>query len=178
MMLSRLACILIRVYAPQVAATQPAATARHGDSGVVRVLVTEDAEGLGEVQARGLREQGYVVDLMPDGETAAAYLGFYLYEVAVLDWRMPRLSGPGLVRRLRRDGTATPMLMLTAREAPADRITGLDAAADDYLVKPNEADAFGSNTIDVHLARLRSKLAGAGPRIETVRGVGYRIVAS
>jgi DNA-binding response OmpR family regulator len=265
MMLSRLACILIRVNVPQVAAAQPAVTARHGkrlgerprvDSVVVRVLVAEDDEGLGEVLARGLREQGYVVDLVPDGETAAAYLRFYSYEVAVLDWRMPRMSGLDLVRRLRRGGTATPVLMLTARDAPADRITGLDAGADDYLVKPfdfgellarlralqrrppvsqaprikigevefdpvarealvcgerpaftatelsileilmrrspgvadrrsiarhvwdYEADAFGSNTIDVHLARLRSKLVGAGVRIETVRGVGYRIVAS
>ena len=199
--------------------------ARKVDSVVVRVLVGEDDEGLGEVLARGLREQGYVVDLVPDGETAAAYLRFYSYEVAVLDWRMPRLSGLDLVRRLRRGGTATPVLLLTARDAPADRITGLDAGADDYLVKPfdfgellarlralqrrppvsqiprikigevkfdpaarealvarhvwdYEADAFGSNTIDVHLARLRSKLAGAGVRIETVRGVGYRITPS
>ena len=110
------------------------------------MLVAEDDEGLGDVLARGLRERGYVVDLVPDGETAAAYLRFYTYEVAVLDWRMPLLSGLDLVRRLRRGG--------------------------------NEADAFGSNTIDVHLARLRSKLAGTGVRIETVRGVGYRIVAS
>jgi DNA-binding response OmpR family regulator len=228
----------------------------------VRVLVAEDDASLGEVLARGLREQGYVVDLVPDGETAAAYLRFYQYEVAVVDWRMPRLSGLDLVQRLRRGGAAngsTPVLMLTARDTPADRIAGLDAGADDYLVKPfdfgellarlralqrrppvsqpprmvigklefdpaarevlvagrrpvapaltgtelgileilmrrspgvadrrsiaqhvwsNEADAFGSNTIDVHLARLRSKLAGAGVRIETVRGIGYRITAS
>jgi DNA-binding response OmpR family regulator len=229
------------------------------------VLVAEDDENLGAVLARGLREQGYVVDLVPDGETAAAYLRFYQYEVAVLDWRMPKLSGLDLVRRLRRAAAAgqnsagpngaTPVLMLTARDAPADRIAGLDAGADDYLVKPfdfgellarlralqrrppaaqaprltigevefdpstrevrargqrpaltstelgileilmrrspavadrrsiaqhvwdNEADAFGSNTIDVHLARLRAKLAGAGVRIETVRGIGYRIIS-
>jgi DNA-binding response OmpR family regulator len=220
------------------------------------VLVAEDDASLGLVLARGLREQGYVVDLVPDGQTAAAYLRFYQYEVAVLDWRMPQLSGLDLVQRLRRSGLAnrsTPVLMLTARDTPADRIAGLDAGADDYLVKPfdfgellarlralqrrppavqssrlkigevefdpaarevliqerrpaltgtelgileilmrrspgvvdrrsiaqhvwdNEADAFGSNTIDVHLARLRSKLAGGGVRIETVRGVGYRI---
>jgi DNA-binding response OmpR family regulator len=137
------------------------------------VLVAEDDQGLGEVLACGLRERGYGLDQVPDGETAAAYLRFYSYEVAVLDWRMPRLSGLDLVRRLRRGGTATPVLMLTARDTPADRIAGLDAGADDYLVKP-----FGSNTIDVHLARLRSKLVGAGVRIETVRGVGYRVVAS
>ena len=219
----------------------------------MRVLVAEDDEALGEVLARGLREQGYVVDLVPDGETAAAYLRFYQYEVAVLDWRMPKLSGLDLVQQLRRGGTATPVLMLTARDTPTDRITGLDAGADDYLVKPfdfgellarlralqrrpkasqpprmvigevefdpatrqvlvrgqapaltgtefgileilmrrspnvvdrrsiaqhvwdNEADAFGSNTIDVHLARLRAKLTGGGVRIQTVRGVGYRI---
>ena len=222
-------------------------------SGVVRVLVAEDDENLGEVLARGLREQGYVVDLVPDGETAANYLRFYSYEVVVLDWRMPRLSGLDLLARLRRGGTGPPVLMLTARDTPADRITGLDAGADDYLVKPfdfgellarlralqrrpkvsqpprmvigavefdpatrqvlvrgqapaltgtefgileilmrrspnvvdrrsiaqhvwdNEADAFGSNTIDVHLARLRAKLTGGGVRIQTVRGVGYRI---
>jgi len=222
------------------------------------VLVAEDDENLGAVLARGLREQGYVVDLVPDGETAASYLRFYQYEVAVLDWRMPRLSGLDLLQRLRRENgpghnRAVPVLMLTARDDPADLIAGLDAGADDYLVKPfdfgellarlralqrrpavvqaprlfigavefdpaarevlvrgerpaftatelgileilmrrspgvadrrsiaqhvwdNEADAFGSNTIDVHLARLRAKLAGAGVRIETVRGVGYRI---
>jgi DNA-binding response OmpR family regulator len=88
------------------------------DSSAVRVLVAEDDESLGEVLARGLREQGYVVDLVPDGETAAAYLRFYQYEVAVLDWRMPRLSGLDLVRKLRRGGTATPVLMLTARGHP------------------------------------------------------------
>src|SRR5271166_7160831 len=143
------------MYAPQVAAAHPAAaryrTARERPqvgSGIVRVLVAEDDEGLGEVLARGLREQGYVVDVVPDGETAASYLRFYRYEVAVLDWRMPRLSGLDLVRRLRRGGTPTPVLMLTARDTPADRIAGLDAGADDYLVKPFD---FGEL-----LARLRA----------------------
>ena len=69
------------------------------------MLIAEDDESLGEVLARGLREQGYVVDLVPDGETAASYLRFYQYEVAVLDWRMPKLSGLDLVQRLRRGGT-------------------------------------------------------------------------
>ena len=120
------------------------------DSDAVRVLVAEDDEGLGQVLARGLREQGYVVDLVPDGETAAAYLRFYQYEVAVLDWRMPRLSGFDLVQRMRRGGATTPVLMLTARDTPADRIAGLDAGAYDYLVKPFD---FGEL-----LARLRALL--------------------
>jgi DNA-binding response OmpR family regulator len=222
----------------------------------VRILIAEDDVGLGAVLVRGLREQGYVVDLVPDGETAASYLRCYQYGVAVIDWRMPKLSGLDLVTRLRQAGSAVPVLMLTARDTPADRITGLDAGADDYLVKPfdfgellarlralqrrpagaqppllvvgelsfdpaarevrcggrrpaltvielgileillrrspgvadrrmiaqhvwdEEADAFGSNTINVHLARLRAKLAGGAVRIETVRGVGYRIVAA
>ena len=120
------------------------------------MLVAEDDEGLGEVLARGLREQGYVVDLVPDGEAAAAYLRFYQYEVAVLDWRMPRLSGLDLVQRLRRGGTATPVLMLTARDTPADRIAGLDAGADDYLVKPFERQEL--------LARMRALLRRRPPR--------------
>jgi DNA-binding response OmpR family regulator len=226
----------------------------------MRVLVAEDDEHLGEVLARGLREQGYTVDLARDGETAGTFLRQYEYAVAVIDWRMPRLSGLDLIRQLRDGrrgsvGQGTPVLMLTARDTPTDRIAGLDGGADDYLVKPfdfgellarlralqrrtrppqlrlrvgdlefypaarqaevdgrsspaltmtelgiletlmrrspgiatrlaiaqqvwpDEADAFGSNTIDVHLARLRAKLTGAGVRIETVRGVGYRIVA-
>jgi DNA-binding response OmpR family regulator len=222
----------------------------------VRVLVAEDDAGLGAVLVRGLREHGYVVDLVPDGETAASYFRFYQYEAAVIDWRMPKLSGLDLVKRLRQSGIAVPVVMLTARDTPADRIAGLDAGADDYLVKPfdfgellarlralqrrpadarppllclgeleldpaartvrfagrepaltgtelrileillrrtpgavgrrmiaqhvwdDESDALGSNTISVHLGRLRSKLDGAGVRIETVRGVGYRIVAA
>jgi len=86
------------VEAPRTGGNRMAGERSRVDSGVVRVLVAEDDEGLGEVLARGLREQGYVVDLVPDGETAAVYLRLYSYEVAVLDWRMPRLSGLDLVR--------------------------------------------------------------------------------
>src|SRR2546423_12783778 len=106
------------------------------DSEAVRVLVAEDDEGLGEVLARGLREQGYVVDLVPDGEAAAAYLRFYQYEVVVLDWRTPRLSGVDLVPRPRRRGHPTPVLMLTAPGTPAHPIPGPGAGAAEYPVKP------------------------------------------
>ena len=225
------------------------------DSDSVRLLVAEDDRGLGEVIARGLRDKGYVVDVVPDGDTALRYARTYEYAVIVLDWRMPGVSGLEVVQRMRRGRSETPILMLTARDTPADRVTGLDTGADDYLVKPfdftellariralqrrpprlqpptlavgnlefdpasravrvgtdspsltateigilemlmrrspavvdrrsiaqhvwdNEADAFGSNTIDVHLARLRSKLAAGRVRIETVRGIGYRMVA-
>ena len=218
--------------------------------------MAEDDRALREVLARGLRENGYAVDAVPDGQQALSFLRVYSYEVVVLDWRMPGLSGMDVLRQMRSDRSPTPVLMLTARDAPADRVAGLDQGADDYLIKPfdfaellariralqrrpktvldaqltvgdltfdpasrqvwigaerpsltatelgilemllrrspsvvqrraiamqvwdNDSDAMGSNTIDVHLARLRSKLAGGQIRIETVRGVGYRIVGS
>jgi DNA-binding response OmpR family regulator len=221
----------------------------------MRLLVAEDDRGLREALGRGLREHGYAVDTVPDGRAAVGYLRSYEYEVVVLDWRLPEMSGLDVLRWMRQGAVAVPVLMLTARDAPGDRITGLDEGADDYLVKPfdftellarlralqrrpraaqpprlaigdvvfdpatrnvrigpqqptltatergilemlmrrspaavdrrsialsvweNEADALGSNTIDVHMARLRAKLAAGRVRIESVRAVGYRIVA-
>jgi DNA-binding response OmpR family regulator len=221
----------------------------------MRILVAEDDEALRSVLERGLKRAGYVVDTAADGSEALSYLGAYEYEVAILDWRMPEMAGIDVVRSLRRAGSKVPVLMLTARDMPADRVTGLDEGADDYMVKPfdfpellarlralqrrpsevhspqlsvgglsyepstrtilaggravnltqielgilevlllrspsvvarrsiaihvwqYEADAVGSNTIDVHIAHLRSKLSGAKVRIDTHRGVGYRLVA-
>jgi len=218
------------------------------------VLVAEDDEGLRSVLERGLRESGYAVDAVGDGELALRYLDTYEYEVAIVDWRMPKVSGLEVIQRLRRRGSALPILMLTARDTARDRVTGLDEGADDYLVKPfhfaellarvralqrrgeavqsrvikvanlaldsvtrqvsigsveprltatdlslleillqrspaivsrrsialavwnEEADALGSNTLDVHLARLRAKIASSGAKIEAVRAIGYRMV--
>ena len=92
----------------------------------MRVLVAEDNRGLREVLARGLREHGYAVDAAADGQAALAFLSAYDYAVAVLDWRMPGVSGLEVLQGMRRRGLATPVLMLTARDAPADRVTGLD----------------------------------------------------
>src|SRR5215469_13870911 len=102
----------------------------------MRVLVAEDDSGLRDVLARGLRESDYVVDAVGDGETAVRFLRSYEYELVVLDWRMPGMSGLDVVRWMRRNNRPTPVLMLTARDAHADRVTGLDEGADDYLVKP------------------------------------------
>jgi DNA-binding response OmpR family regulator len=221
----------------------------------MRVLVAEDDGSLGEVLAAGLRNHGYVVDLVTDGKLALSYSRCYDYAVAVVDWLMPGVSGIDVVHHLRRGGIQTPVLLISGKTAPEDRVAGLDAGADDYLVKPfvfaellarvralqrrppdvlpprlvvgdlewdpasrevrfgdrrplltstevailetlmrfspavadrrqiaqhvwtNEIDTLSSNTIDVHLARLRAKLTGSAVRIETVRGVGYRIVA-
>jgi DNA-binding response OmpR family regulator len=219
----------------------------------MRVLVAEDDPGLSSVIERGLEENGYVVDAVPDGAAALSYLSSYDYDVAVFDWRMPTMSGLEAITAMRRRGDRTPVLMLTARDATEDRVEGLLRGADDYLVKPfdfsellarltalqrrpallldpvlrcgdvsfepttrvtnvgdrhvfltaietgllelllrrtpavvnrrtiatqvwsDESSAVGSNTIDVHMGRLRSKLEGATARIETVRGTGYRI---
>lgn len=222
----------------------------------MRLLLAEDDAALRGVLVRGLTESGYIVDAVADGEAALSYLATYEYEVVVLDWRMPRLSGYDALTTMRARRIAVPVLMLTALDRPADRIAGLDHGADDYLVKPFdfgellarlralqrrpvamqaavlqcgdvrvdtasrqafvedrvlaitvtelailellmrrspavvtrqaialnvwpvEADGIGSNTIDVHLARLRGKLVGSHTRVETLRGVGYRLLSS
>ena len=76
----------------------------------MRVLVAEDDEGLRSVLERGLRESGYAVDAVGDGELALRYLDTYEYEVAILDWRMPKVSGLEVIQRLRRRGSALPIL--------------------------------------------------------------------
>jgi DNA-binding response OmpR family regulator len=221
----------------------------------MRILVAEDDRTLREVLQRGLREVGYVVDAVGDGDAAATMLKDNEYEVAILDWRMPKRSGIETLAFVRRSGVTTPILILTARDAPLDRVEGLNSGADDYLVKPfdfaelvarlqalqrrpalrfndeircgdlqfdsatrelrgagkeieltsterllielllrrspaavsrrtiahqvwsDQADVVGSNTIEVHIARIRSKLATCETKIETIRGFGYRIVA-
>ncbi|MGI8564041.1 MAG: response regulator transcription factor [Candidatus Dormibacter sp.] len=102
----------------------------------MRVLVAEDDPGLREVLVEGLQEAGYQVDAVARGDDAVEQLRFYDYDVAVLDWRMPGLPGVDVVAWLRRHHRPTGILMLTARDTAADRIFGLDAGADDYLVKP------------------------------------------
>ena len=114
----------------------------------MRVLIAEDDRGLREVLARGLRENGYVVDAVADGQDAIRFLRSYDYAAAVLDWRMPETSGLEVLRWMRRHESSAAVLMLTARDAPSDRVTGLDQGADDYLVKPFD---FGEL-----LARLRA----------------------
>jgi two-component system copper resistance phosphate regulon response regulator CusR len=102
----------------------------------MRLLVAEDDPGLREVLVQGLEEAGYVVDAVERGDDAIDRLSYYAYEVAVLDWRMPGAAGIEVVEWARRNHRPTALLMLTARDTPADRVHGLDTGADDYLVKP------------------------------------------
>jgi DNA-binding response OmpR family regulator len=219
----------------------------------MRLLVAEDEALVRDLLVRGLSESGYVVDAAGTGADALHLLRIYRYAAAIIDWRMPGMTGVDVIRAARRAQIDVPVLMLTARDAVADRVEGLDAGADDYLVKPFEFDELlarlrallrrsprgplktfdlgnlaldqgarratirgqnvdlsrkefgilellmsrhpatvslreiglqvwdddssvvGSNTIHVHIGRLKRKLTMASTRIVTVRGQGFRL---
>jgi two-component system OmpR family response regulator len=102
----------------------------------MRVLVVEDNADMGAYIRQGLREQGYAVDLVADGILGLDYASAGVYDLLILDRMLPGLDGLDLLRRLRERGVATPAIFLTARGNVGDRVEGLDAGADDYLVKP------------------------------------------
>jgi two-component system copper resistance phosphate regulon response regulator CusR len=104
----------------------------------MKLLLVEDDELLGSALSQGLREAGYVLDWGRDGEEAWYRIRTGDYDGVILDWMLPRLSGLEVLRRHRQAGGVAPVLMLTARDATPDLVTGLDAGADDYLVKPFE----------------------------------------
>jgi two-component system, OmpR family, response regulator len=114
----------------------------------MRVLIVEDERKLAELVARGLREEGHAADIAGRGEEAVWMAQATRFDAIVLDVMLPGLDGFAVCRRLRDEGVWTPVLMLTARDAVEDRVSGLDAGADDYLAKPFAFDEL--------LARLRA----------------------
>jgi DNA-binding response OmpR family regulator len=116
----------------------------------VRLLVVEDDPRLANLIARGLREQTYAVDVVGGGKEAVVQAAVNSYDAIILDVMLPGMDGFAVLRELRKRGMRTPVMMLTARDAVSDRITGLDSGADDYLTKPFD---FGEL-----LARLRALL--------------------
>jgi DNA-binding response OmpR family regulator len=114
----------------------------------MRVLVVEDYEPLARSVTQGLREAGYAVDLSADGEEGLWYAESNAYDAIVLDLMLPKVDGLEVLRRLRQKKNPAAVLILTARDRVEDRVTGLDAGADDYLVKPFEFTEL--------LARLRA----------------------
>lgn len=102
----------------------------------MRVLFVEDSASLRQTVATALRRSGYAVDVAADGEEGAALATTEPYDVLVLDIMLPKLDGLGVLQRVRAAGRDTPVLMLTARTAVSDRVTGLNHGADDYLGKP------------------------------------------
>ncbi|MBE1558650.1 response regulator transcription factor [Nonomuraea africana] len=115
-----------------------------------RLLVVDDEPALREALQSSLEFEGYQVVTVPDGQAALEELARESYDAVLLDVMMPRLDGLTACRRLRAGGDHVPVLMLTARDAVGDRVSGLDAGADDYLVKPFELDEL--------LARVRALL--------------------
>ena len=220
----------------------------------MKILVVEDNRKLARFLYRALSEEGHVVDVVGDGETAVEQVGMVDYDLVVLDWMLPEMDGLSVCRTLRSRGARLPILMLTARAEVNERITGLDAGADDYLPKPFDLGELlarvralhrrsesagvvlrlgplvvdrsqrrvtleghelsltprefgllahlvgesgrivprsellskvwdsssdpGSNVVDVHVRNLRDKLGRWSGLIETVRGLGYRMVES
>jgi DNA-binding response OmpR family regulator len=133
----------------------------------VRVLVVDDEVDLAEAVARGLRREGYAVDVAHGGEEALEKAAYTPYDLVCLDLTMPDIDGLEVCRRLRDDppgGVPPRILMLTARDTVDDRIAGLDTGADDYLVKPF---AFGELT-----ARVRSLLRREAARSTSVVRIG------
>ncbi|MEU8828691.1 response regulator transcription factor [Streptomyces sp. NPDC048636] len=123
--------------------------ADHGDQ-PARILIVDDEPAVREALRRSLVFEGYTTETAVDGLDALDKAGSWQPELIVLDVLMPRMDGLTAARRLRASGVTVPVLMLTARDTVGDRVTGLDAGADDYLVKPFELDEL--------LARIRALL--------------------
>ena len=102
----------------------------------MRILVVEDEPEAAAVLAKGLREHTFAVDTAADGRAALEYIAVNDYDLVILDILLPGATGLEVCRRVRRSGAAVPILMLTARGEPDQRVEGLDAGADDYLPKP------------------------------------------
>jgi two-component system response regulator QseB len=122
----------------------------------MRVLLVEDDPMIAQGLETALRQEGYTVDAMGDGNSAAAALRSSSFDLVLLDLGLPQRDGIDVLRELRRRGDATPVLILTARDELADRVAGLDAGADDYIVKPFDLDEV--------TARMRSVLRRAAGR--------------
>jgi DNA-binding response OmpR family regulator len=120
----------------------------------VKILVVEDDRKVAGFIEQGLREEGYAVDVAPDGEEATMLAHVYDYDVIVLDVMMPKKNGLQVAAELRREGRTTPILMLTARDATEDKVRGLDVGADDYLTKPFKFEEL--------LARVRALVRRGG----------------
>ncbi|MFJ9034997.1 response regulator transcription factor [Streptomyces sp. NPDC102406] len=119
-----------------------------------RILIVDDEPAVREALQRSLAFEGYGTEVAVDGADALEKADAYQPDLVVLDIQMPRMDGLTAARRLRSAGSTTPILMLTARDTVGDRVTGLDAGADDYLVKPFELDEL--------FARVRALLRRSG----------------
>jgi DNA-binding response OmpR family regulator len=128
----------------------------------MRILLVEDDRMIGESVRAALRQEGYAVDWVRDGRAAEATLSTERFELVLLDLGLPGKDGLDVLRAQRARKDATPVIVLTARDATQDRIRGLDAGADDYVVKPFDIDELGARI----RAALRRSAGRSEPEIE------------
>ena len=133
----------------------------------MKVLIVEDEKLLADSIAELLREKGFCAETVYDGEAGAQYAELGVYDLVILDVMLPKLDGFGVARRLRAKRVGTPILMLTARSALADRVDGLDAGADYYLTKP-----FDSREL---LACVNALLRRQGAQVDELTMGGTRL---
>ena len=134
----------------------------------MRILLVEDEPAAAQMLAKGLREQGYAVDVAIDGEDGSYKAAISNYNLFILDVLLPLKDGLRICQEIRSAGSSTPILMLTARDTVEDRITGLDCGADDYLTKPYEYREL--------LARVRALLRrGPKPYYDLIEVADLRI---
>jgi two-component system response regulator QseB len=126
----------------------------------MRLLLVEDDSMIGAAAQQGLRGEGHTVDWVRDGREAELAVGNGVYDLVLLDLGLPRRDGLSILRSLRAKGENVPVLIITARDAVSDRIAGLDAGADDYLVKPFDLDELS--------ARVRAVLRRRAGRADSV----------
>ena len=122
----------------------------------MRLLLIEDDRKAARLLAKGLQEEGFVVDVTPTGEDGEEKAAVNEYDLIVLDWLLPGKDGLAVCRALRAGATSTPILMLTARDSVADRVSGLSTGADDYLTKPF---AFAELLARIRALLRRSRVA-------------------
>lgn len=127
----------------------------------MRILLVEDDFMIGESIEEELREQGYAVDWTRDGIAADLALNTHSYDLVLLDLGLPRKQGLEVLAEFRRRGGETPVLIITARDAVDDRVKGLDAGSDDYLVKPFDLEEMNARV----RALLRRRVGRASPEI-------------
>ena len=128
----------------------------------MRLLLVEDDPMIGRAVRQGLGDAGFAVDWVMDGNAAERALANGVYELALLDLGLPGQDGMALLKRLRHSGNAVPVLIVTARDAVADRIAGLNAGADDYVLKPFDFDELIARV----RALLRRHAGGGSPLLE------------
>lgn len=125
----------------------------------MRILLVEDDPGLADSLSEGLRQMGFAVDLSRDGGEADAILSVRKFDAVVLDLGLPGLSGMEVLKRLRKRGSTLPVLILTARDAMSDKVAGLNAGADDYLLKPFDFQELEAR-LNALLRRTQSERSG------------------